>query len=98
MSIEEIYAVFRPRFDKNGWKYKPQIDVEFQGVIKSLYTWVFRKALVLNDTLSLEFARVVVAKNKEIRVNWAAYAYTTYRRQRSFEIARKTRHENMLQL
>jgi hypothetical protein len=41
---------------------------------------------------------VVVAKNKEIRVNWAAYAYTTYRRQRSFEIARKTRHENMLQL
>jgi hypothetical protein len=41
---------------------------------------------------------VVVAKNKKIRVNWAAYAYTAYKRQRSFEIARKTRHENLSQL
>ncbi len=72
--------------------------MEFQGVIKSLYIQVFRKVHVLNDILSLEFACVVVAKNKDIRVNWATYAYLTYRKLRSFEIVRKIRHENLLQL
>jgi hypothetical protein len=70
--------------------------VEFQGVFKSLYTQVLKKAHVLNDTLSLEFAHAVVAKNKEILANWVAYEYSTYRRQRSLETARKTRHENLL--
>ncbi len=69
MYIEEIGVVFKPCFDKNGWKYKAQTNVEFQGVIKSFYNQVFRKVHVLNDTLSLEFARAVVAKNKDIRVN-----------------------------
>jgi hypothetical protein len=36
--VEEIYAMFGPRFDKKNLKYKAQTDVEFQGVIKSLYT------------------------------------------------------------
>jgi hypothetical protein len=96
VSVEEIFVVFKPHFDKNGWKYKAQIDVEFQSVFKSLYTQVLKKVHVLNDTLSLEFARVVVAKNKKILVNWAAYEYSTYRRQRSLETARKTWHENLL--
>ncbi len=85
--------MFEPRFDKNGWKYKSQTNLKFQGVIKSLYNQVFRKAHV---TLSLEFAHVVVVENKEIRVNWVAYAYLAYRKQRSFETTRKTQHENLL--
>jgi hypothetical protein len=56
------------------------------------------KVHVLNDTLSLEFARVVVAENKDIKVNWTAYVYSTYRRQRSLETARKMQHENWLRL
>ncbi len=31
-------------------------------------------------------------------MNWVAYEYSAYRRQRSLEIARKTWHENLLQL
>jgi hypothetical protein len=90
VSIEKIYVVFRPCFDKNGWKYKAQTNVEFQGVIKSIYTQFFRKAHILNDILFLEFAHVVVVENKDIRVNWDAYVYLAYRRQRSLEMARKT--------
>jgi hypothetical protein len=36
VSVDEICAIFGPHFDKNGWKYKLQINKEFQGVIKSL--------------------------------------------------------------
>ncbi len=88
--VEKIYVVFRSCFDKNGWKYKAQTSVEFQGVNKSLYTQFFRKAHILNDILFLEFAHVVVVENKDIRVNWDAYVYLAYRRQRSLEMARKT--------
>jgi hypothetical protein len=35
---------------------------------------------VLNDTLSLEFAHVVAVENKEIQVNWTAYAYLVYKK------------------
>jgi hypothetical protein len=73
--VEEIYVLFKPCFHKNGWKYKAQTNVEFQGVIKSLYTQIFRKAHVLNGTLYLEFSCAIVVENKEIKVNWAANAY-----------------------
>jgi hypothetical protein len=86
---EDICALFGPRFDKNGWKYKLQITVEFQGIIKSLYTCVFRKSHVFNETLSLEFAHGVVAENKRIEVNWATYAYLVYKRQQTLEKSRK---------
>jgi hypothetical protein len=95
--IEEICAMLGLCFNKNGWKYKAQTNVEFQGVIKSLYIGVFRRAHVLNDTLFLEFAHVVVVKNKEIKTNWATYALSASRRQRSFETTRKTWHKNLLQ-
>jgi hypothetical protein len=48
VSQEDICALFGPRFYKNKWKYKSQTIVEFQSIIKSLYTHVFRKYHVLN--------------------------------------------------
>ncbi len=73
--------IFGPRFDKNKWKYKSQTIVKFQGIIKSLYTCVFRKYHVLNEILLLEFACGVVVENKGIELNWVAYAYLVYKRQ-----------------
>jgi hypothetical protein len=55
--------------------------VEFQSIIKSLYTHVFRKYHVLNETLLLKFACGVVVENNGIKVNWVAYAYLVYKRQ-----------------
>jgi hypothetical protein len=96
--VDEICVIFGPHFDKNGWKYKLQIDKEFQGVIKSLYSRVFRKPHVMNETLSLEFARGVAVENKSIHVNWASYAYLAYKKQRHLESSRKTQQENLVQL
>ncbi len=62
---ENICAIFEAQFDKNGWKYKVQTITKFQGIIKSLYTCVFKKAHVFNETLSLEFAHVIVTKALE---------------------------------
>jgi hypothetical protein len=78
---ENIFVIFEVQFDKNGWKYKVQTITKFQGIIKSLYTCVFKKAHVFNETLSLEFAHVIVMENKGIEVNWVGYAYSTYRRE-----------------
>jgi hypothetical protein len=81
VSHENICALFGPRFDNNKWKYKSQIIVEFQGIIKSLYTHVFRNYHVFNETLLLEFSCGVMVENKGIEVNWVAYAYLVYKRQ-----------------
>jgi hypothetical protein len=81
VSQEDICALFGPRFDKNKWKYKSQTIIEFQSIIKSLYTHVFRKYHVLNETLLLKFACGVVVENNGIKVNWVAYAYLVYKRQ-----------------
>jgi hypothetical protein len=42
-----------------------KLFTKFQGIIKSLYTCVFKKAHVFNETLSLEFAHVIVTKALE---------------------------------
>jgi hypothetical protein len=81
VSHEDICALFGPRFDKNKWKYKSQTIIEFQGIIKSLHTRVFKKYHVLNETLLLEFACGVVAENRGIEVNWVAYTYLVYKKQ-----------------
>jgi hypothetical protein len=81
VSQEDICDLFGARFDKNKWKNKSQIIVEFQGIIKSLYTHVFQKYHVLNETLLLKFTCGVVMGNNGIKVNWVAYTYLVYKRQ-----------------
>jgi hypothetical protein len=61
--VEDICVVFGPLFDKNGYKYKLHMTIEFQCIIKSLYIHVFNKPYVLNH-MFLEFVRVVVAKKR----------------------------------
>ncbi len=57
-----------------------QTNKEFQDVIKSPYSQVFKIPHVMNETLSLEFVHGIVVKNKGIHVNWASYAYFMYKK------------------
>jgi hypothetical protein len=65
--VENIRVIFGAQFDKNNEKYKVQTTIEFKGIVKSLYTHVFKKAHVLNETLSLEFTHAIVVKKKALR-------------------------------
>lgn len=95
VSLQEIEDVLGPRFDKNGWKITRNVSPEVQRQIKDLYRRVFRRESVLNDTISLEFARGVVAEIKEIQVNWAAYAVAAYNKRRSLQDTRRARAEQL---
>ncbi len=57
-----------------------KINFKFQGIVKNLYIHVIKKTHVFNNTLSLEFAHVVVVENKGVEMNWVIYVYSTYKR------------------
>ena len=92
-SLEEIAAVFGSRYDKNGWHYRLHSTPDMQSFVQDLYKRVFRKENVLNNTIFLEFARVVVAESKGIHVNWAAYAILSEKKHAALERSRKARNE-----
>ena len=74
--VEKIMQFLGTWFDKNGLKILPPcVTSETQLWISDLYRLVFRNDICsMNDTISLEFARDVIAESKKIKVNWAAYA------------------------
>jgi len=69
ISKEEVCKVLSPRFVKNGWKFKLYTNIATQEVIVNMYTHVYEKEKVLNDTITMEFACVPVAKDKGLRLN-----------------------------
>jgi hypothetical protein len=66
---EHICSLLGPKFDKNGWKFKLHITLELQEMIVNLYTHVYEKEKVLNDTITLEFARGLVVENNGVSLN-----------------------------
>lgn len=97
VTIEEITQFLGTRFDKNGWKIlPPRVTTESQRWIGDLYRRVFRKDIrSMNDTISLEFARGVVAESKKIKVNWAAYAVAASSKRRNLILTRKARSQQL---
>jgi hypothetical protein len=92
--LQEITAVLGPRFDKNGWYYKLHTTPNVQRLVRDLYQRVFRRVNVLNDTISLEFARAVVAEAKDIKVNWAEYAVSVEKKRIGLQRSRRARNEH----
>ncbi len=39
----KVYKALKPKFDKNGWKFKLHINKEIQDLIVVLYTCVYEK-------------------------------------------------------
>ena len=97
VSVEEITQFLGTRFDKNGWKIlPPRVTAETQLWISDLYRRVFRKDIrSMNDTISLEFARGVIAESKKIKVNWAAYAVAASSKRRNLIQTRKARSQQL---
>lgn len=97
VTVEEITQFLGTHFDKNGWKIlPPRVTTETQLWISDLYRRVFRKDIrSMNDTISLEFARGVVAESKKIKVNWAAYAVSASSKQRNLILTRRARSQQL---
>ena len=91
VSIEEICEIFGPRKDKNGWKVNEKSSREFQESVLNLYSRVTLREQVLNDQLTLEWARAIVAENKGIPVNWASFAVHLHKRRVSLENVKKAK-------
>jgi hypothetical protein len=95
VSLQDISAVLGPRFDKNGWHYKLHTTPNVQRLVRDLYQRVFRRANVLNDTISLEFAHAVVVEAKDIKVNWTEYAVSVEKKQIALQRSRRARNEHL---
>ena len=72
VSTDEICEIFGHRKDKNGWKVNEKPSKEFQESVLNLYSRVTLRDQVLNDQLTLEWAKAIVAENKGIPVNWGS--------------------------
>ena len=91
ISTEEICGIFGPRKDKNGWKVNEKPSREFQESVLNLYSRVTLRDQVLNDQLTLEWARAIVAENKGIPVNWASFAVHLHKKRVSLENVKKAK-------
>ena len=92
VSTQQIIDYLGPRFDKNGWKIlPPRVTPEVQFGITDLYRCIFRRGNILNDTISLEFARGIVAEANDKKVNWAEYAFHVNSKRWSLEAFRRIR-------
>ena len=91
VSNEEICEIFGPRKDKNGWKVNEKPSREFQESVVNLYSRVTLRDQVLNDQLTLEWARAIVAENKGIPVNWASFAVHLHKKRVSLENVKKAK-------
>ena len=91
VSNEEICEIFGPRKDKNGWKVNEKPSREFQESVANLYSRVTLRDQVLNDQLTLEWARAIVAENKGIPVNWASFAVHLHKKRVSLENVKKAK-------
>ena len=91
VSTDEICEIFGPRKDKNGWKVNEKPNREFQETVLNLYSRVTLRDQVLNDQLTLEWARAIVAENKGIAVNWASFAMHLHKKRVSLENVKKAK-------
>jgi hypothetical protein len=66
---EHICSLLGPKFDKNGWKLRLHTPIKLQEMIVNLYMHVYEKEKVLNDTITLEFARILVVENNGVSLN-----------------------------
>ena len=81
-----------PRFDKNGWKIlPPRVIPEVQLSITNLYRRMFRRGNILNDTISLEFARGIVAEANDKKVNWVGYDVYVNSKRQNLEASHRNR-------
>lgn len=78
-TMEEICAVFGPKEDKNGWKFKDYVAADAATKIEELYRRVYDHASVTNNQLTLKFCRALLAQSKGHKVNWAAHAANSRR-------------------
>jgi len=69
LSEKKVCKVLGPRFDKNGWKFKLYTNIVTHEVVVNMYTHVYEKEKILNDMIILEFVRILVAKDKRIKLN-----------------------------
>ena len=92
VSIQQIVDYLGSRFDKNGWKIlPPRVTLDVQLGITNLYRRVFRRDNILNDIISLEFARGIAAEANDKKVNWTEYAVYVNSKRRSLEASRRNR-------
>jgi hypothetical protein len=91
VSNDEICEIFGPRKDKNGWKVNEKPNREFQESVVNLYSRVTLTDQVLNDQLTLEWARAIVAENKGIPVNWASFAVHLHKKRVTLENVKKAK-------
>ena len=89
---QQIVDYLGPRFHKNGWKILPlRVTSEVQVSITDLYRRVFRRGNIVNDTISLEFARGIVVEANDKKVNWVEYAVYVNSKRCILEASRRNR-------
>jgi hypothetical protein len=54
----------------------------------NLYTCVYEKEKVLNNTITLEFARGLVAEKNGVSLNWVAYALVAHEKRVSLQVGK----------
>jgi hypothetical protein len=60
---------------------------------------MYEKHKVLNNIITLEFARALMAKFFGIRSNWVVYAFNVHEKCNSLQVVRQiTKEKNILQL
>ncbi len=65
----KICKVFELKFNKNGWKFKLHTNKKIQDLIVDLYTCVYEKRKVLNNTITLEYVCAHIVQNNGVHLN-----------------------------
>ncbi len=88
-SKEQICSLLGPKFDKNDWKFRLHTTLELQEVIVNLYMCVYEKEKVLNNTITLEFARGLITENNIWNVTKLGNICACYPREAGFSTSWK---------
>ncbi len=94
--VNEICSYFRPKLNKNGWKYEEYVEPIVATKIKKLWLRVYSQEDVTNKQLSFKFARGLVAEYKGFKVNWAEHAASARTLRKNVKIKKATNEEKKM--
>jgi hypothetical protein len=72
--IVECEAMFGKRIGNNEFRYDNCVEPTLVARVEELYVVVYHKSNIINNTIGVSFARVVlVERNGKLEVNWAHF-------------------------
>jgi len=73
-SIVVCEAMFGKRKGNNGFRYDNCVEPTLVARVEELYVVIYQKSNIINNTIGVNFARVILVERKgKLKVNWAHF-------------------------